>query len=139
MSNSRLSLGKKNPAPINLNTNNNNNNNNTLAPISANELSGGANDTFFRSGQQSPKPRGRKKVAVPSTNKNANAGTPGTTNRLLDDNVGRGSRLTPIQTGNLNNNANNQGGNNISPSRGQRSPLRRHLSGITIEMDFHFV
>ena len=47
MSNSRLSLGKKNPAPINLNTNNNNNNNNTLAPISANELSGGANDTFF--------------------------------------------------------------------------------------------
>ena len=127
MSNSRLSLGKKNPAPINLNTNNNNNNNNTLAPISANELSGGANDTFFRSGQQSPKPRGRKKVAVPSTNKNANAGTPGTTNRLLDDNVGRGSRLTPIQTGNLNNNANNQGGNNISPSRGQRSPLRRHL------------
>ena len=48
MSNSRLSLGKKNPAPINLNTNNNNNN--TLAPISANELSGGANDTFFRFG-----------------------------------------------------------------------------------------
>ena len=124
MSNNRISLGKTTPSKLNLN--NPNSNTNTLAPISADELSTG--DAFFRSGQQSPKPRGRKKVAMPTPNKttgnNANAGTPGTTSRLLDDKVGRGSRLTPLQTGNVQNNTNV---NNTSPSRGQRSPLRRHL------------
>ena len=124
MSKNRISLGKNTPSKLNLS--NPNNNTNTLAPISADELSTG--DAFFRSGQQSPKPRGRKKVAMPTPNKAtgniANAGTPGTTSRLLDNKVGRGSRLTPLQTGNVQNNTNV---NNTSPSRGQRSPLRRHL------------
>ena len=118
MSRNRLSTGKKNPSPLNLSGNSSIN---TLAPIDSSEVSN--TNGFFRSGQQSPKPRGRKKVAMPTPTKNVdaslttNAGTPGTTRGLLDDNVQRATRLSPIQTG-----ANRSAKDTLSPSRGQRSP-----------------
>ena len=123
MSRNRLSTGKKNPSQLNLSGNSSIN---TLAPIDSSEVSN--TNGFFRSGQQSPKPRGRKKVAMPTPTKSVdaslttNAGTPGTTRGLLGDNVQRATRLSPIQTG-----ANGSVKDTLSPSRGQRSPLRRHL------------
>ena len=123
MSRNRLSPGKKNPSPLNLSGNGSIS---TLAPIDSSGVSN--TNGFFRSGQQSPKPRGRKKVAMPTPTKNVdaslttNAGTPGTTRGLLDDNVQRATRLSPIQTG-----TNRSAKDTLSPSRGQRSPLRRHL------------
>ena len=121
----------------------------TLEPIPMNDLSGNLDnlniagaaneDTSFfpRSGQQSPKPRGRKALGAdagttPATTRRnpsaagAQAGTPGTVNFE----GGKGARkLTPLKT------AGEPTTNQPSPSRGQRSPLRRHL--VRANASFH--
>ena len=105
----------------------------TLSPIPMSDISGsldeltiGQSEDFgnqTRSGQQSPKPRGRKSLGDKKTPTQSGT-TPTTVRRLPDANTPgtqlgvdtSARKLTPINSDPQN-----------SPSRGQRSPLRRHL------------